>query len=97
MLTFFGILVSSADAYNLILGSGPKMDVASPAPALPHRPAITRCDIVLRISNTRSSMALILRQDSNAGSAAGFSEGSSTHAEATPAGLRRGEMAKRWI
>ena len=69
MLTFFGILVSSADAYNLILGSGPKMDVASPAPALPHRPAITRCDIVLRISNTRSSMALILRQDSNAGSA----------------------------
>src|SRR5262245_24563245 len=28
MLTFFGIIVSSADAENLILGSGPKMDVA---------------------------------------------------------------------
>ena len=44
--------------------------MAPPAPALPRKPATTRCDEVVRISWTRSSIALMLRQDFSAGSPA---------------------------
>ena len=39
------------------------------APALPRNPAMMRCDMVLRISQMRSFIALMFRQDFAAGSA----------------------------